>query len=487
MGDIDLNIFCVDDENKSSLQAILSLVNNNDAKLTPSNQGDLLTIEYEPVNQILKLNLKHWAIRSEYFINQAYNQAEFLFSLLDATAILVAKGYHLSFKSKFGTLIPYLKQKTGISTIMPTLYLNCQSAHATKNYVNLKDIFNDDGNDDVGTIITIAPVSLPLLNAIKNHLSFYQDWKQVIKTSKGDLLIPNPDTPHTVYLNTIDLSNELAVSNLSFLYSYDVTINSLATSNDMDLNEQLLEAIYLVLSSLTKQEKKFIYPTIFNNEKAKEWTFSKIQVLLTNYFNQLNPGQYVLCANDDKPFSDYLELVKNANKTVIKVNNDAYYELIKNDVDSIYISANKLIKDNYLPPFLNDDLTFKQVNNLNLLIGFMDYFQAHYEPFAKLLAKEQIPYLYWVVISNYPFNTGTYSWKLHECLIDEKNLTNLATLFETACDIVWRYSIDWNYKDFRDAWLKCTIDFFATNKIKKHDWEPIPTKQELKKLNKKWS
>ncbi|MBO7084363.1 hypothetical protein J6W20_00240 [bacterium] len=110
-------------------------------------------------------------MRVEYFIQQETNNLNFHFTLLEATAILTSQGKHLTFKSKFGTFIPYLKQKEGIDLPMACLYLHYEPKMQHKDYADLKNLFNDSDTNLTDTIITIAPVSFQLITTIQNHLS----------------------------------------------------------------------------------------------------------------------------------------------------------------------------------------------------------------------------------------------------------------------------------------------------------------------------
>ena len=486
MKDFDLNIFPVYYAKQSTYDAILSLVNNNYASTSPLNNHHTLTIEYEPSSQTLKFTLHQWDMHVEYFIQQETSGLNFPFTLLEATAILTSQGMYLTFESKFGTFIPYLKQKEGIDIPMACLYLHYEPKIQHKDYADLKNLFNDNDPNLTDTTITIAPISFKLVTTISNHLSWFQDWKQIIKSRNGYLLIANSNHPNTVYLNGLDLRDEITSQVSSFLYSYDLDATLIDEPNDDSLEKYLNQILCLILDGLDEQDKKKIYPTLLNNEHAKEWTFSNVQILILKYLNKLNPDQYVIYANDDYLYADYLQLAVNEHKTIIKVNKDAFSSL-RNEIDSIYVFALKWMSNNLVNEYANDDLDFNEQNNFNTLLQFMDYFKNHYEWFKQSLFKDKLNQLRWGIYENYPLDEGTYSWRLGGCIIARSSLRDLPTLFNTACDAVWRYITDISYKDFRNAWLANTINFLNSYHVKKQDWNQSPTKQELKNQNKEWS
>ena len=486
MKDLDLNIFPVYYAKQPTLDALLSLVNNNYVTTTSYNHDNSLAIEYDPNKQMLKFTLHHWSIRAVYFIQQETSDLTFPLTLLEATAILTSQGKHLVFNSKFGTFTSYLKQKEGIDDPLPCLYLHWEPKTSVKNYQAVKNLFNEEDNDLTDTTITIDPIPYKLVTNLQNQLAWWWDWKEVIKSSNGYLLIANINQPHTIYLDGIDFTNAISNQPSSFLYSYDIDA-SLIDGIDNNASDYFVgQIIYLILDGLSEENKKKIFPTFLNNEQAKEWTFSNVQVLILNYLNKLNPGQYVLCVNDDQPYPDYVQLATKDHKTLVKVTKDAYLTLQK-EIDSIYTFGSNWIKDNFETEYVNYDLTFREQNNFNILIQFMNYLQEHYQAFKQLLTKEKIKSLRWWIFENYPSNGATYIWRYNACVIARSSLVNLPTLFDSACDAVWRYVIDIRYKDFRDAWLANTISFFHTYHIKKQDWDVWPSKKELKKQNKKWS
>ena len=489
MKDIDLNIFPVYYQNKSTYDALLSLICNNYVSSKALNEDNFFDIEYDSSNQVLKLTLHDWSIDAQCLVQQETSNLTYPLTLLEATVILTSQGKNLKFSSKFGTFIPYIKQKEGISITMPCAYLHCDLLTRNKDYANVKDLFNEASNDLIGTTITIAPISFDLVAKIQNHLSCYRNWKDIIKSTNGYLLISNENECNMVYLDGINFSDAIAKQEIPLMYSYDI--------NDelIDFNEAgsdwsrayINQIIYLVLVGLDEEDKKKIYPTLLNNDHAMEWTFSDVQVLILQYLNKLTPNQYVIYADDDHPFSDYIQLVTDAKKTLVKVTKDAYHELIDSDVNSIYVCAQNIIKENYYNAFINADISFSEQNNLNILCEFIDYLATNYAPLKEQLTNDQISHLSWGIVLSYPDNGGAYSWRLGGGIIAKSNLDNLATLFNVACEIVFRYLPNINYKDFRDAWLKNTINFLSTYKVKKHDWNHANDEDQLKNHNKKLS
>ncbi|MBO7084364.1 hypothetical protein J6W20_00245 [bacterium] len=85
------------------------------------------------------------------------------------------------------------------------------------------------------------------------------------------MLIANSNNHlNTVYLNGLDLRDEITCQISSFLYSYDLDATLIDEPNDDSPEKCLNQILCLILDGLDEEDKKKIYPTLLNNEHAKE-------------------------------------------------------------------------------------------------------------------------------------------------------------------------------------------------------------------------
>lgn len=465
MQDLDLNINLnyfqklKDDE---VVKAICTCFNNEYTSPATFNHLKELNIEYDFSSQTLKITNKRWSVIATNFVLSSYfnkNNNKFLSALIH----LMVNNYHLEIRSKFGKFTPYINQKQGLQTPFSTVHVQVENAEIdSTNSTNLKDVFNEDKiKCDDWTVVTISPINEKLVEDLKNHLSWTSEWKEILHSYDDYLLINKSRKFNVIYLNGCEL-NFYREWTPKLLYSYDIGSSFMDNVNEYHDDDWYTErALWLILEGLSDDDKKKIYPTILNNKKCLEWSYPKIQKLIIRFLNEQDPNQYVIY-NEDLPMpNEQIELVKQANKIVIKLDEDVYNE-IKDEVPNIYKCFQQILIDKFCNHQVNDDeLSSSEKNNVKLLKEFLIYFTNHYEPLRKELAKDDLDTLPIIIVSGYPNGTGAFSFFENKVIIDRSNLHDLGQTLVTLLRIIWvGFSTD-NYHEFKNIWLKNAVDFLT--------------------------
>lgn len=369
MQDIDLNI-CLSYFNKASQQeivdAICGLIKNEWWVLKSFNRNNEISLEYDSSTQTLKITNNQWIVKPSDFVITTYLPKKPL-TLLTSIIYLMTNNYHLQFSNKFGTFTPYISQKQNLKTAVPTIHVNYEEAKLTNNkWNNLKDCFNDkDCKLTSPTVITVSPVNQQIINLLKNHFSWVQDWQEVIHSKKNYLLVNKANKLNKIYLDGIGLEfyPDLKVG---LLYSYDINSSFMDdVKGDYDNDWYTQRAISIILHNLSEENKKRIYPTIFNNNNCLEWNYPQIQEMIMTFMNKQNPGQYVICTQSDNLANDVIELIKQTNKIIIEVD-DEIFENLNNEIPDIYTCMQQLLAEKYNQSGLSiDDLSLSEQNNFN--------------------------------------------------------------------------------------------------------------------------
>lgn len=352
----------------------------------------------------------------------------------------MANNYHLQFSNKFGTFTPYINQKQNLKTTVPTINVSCEEAKLTNDkWNNLKDCFNDkDCKVTSPTVITVSPVNQQIIGLLKNHFSWVQDWQEVIHSKKNYLLVNKANKFNKIYLDGIGLEFYTNLE-VGLLYSYDINSSFMDdVKGDYDNDWYTQRAISIILHNLSKEDKKQIYPTIFNNNNCLEWTYPEIQEMIVEFMNEQNLGQYVICANSDDPANDVIELIKQANKIIIEVD-DEIFENLSNEIPDIYTCMQQLLAEKYNQPGLSiDDLSLSEQNNFQLLKEFLVYFAHWFAPYRKWLLDHDKTELPIEITENLPGKKATYNEILEKGIIDCSCFHDIKQTFIAGMIMMWR-------------------------------------------------
>lgn len=162
---------------------------------------------------------------------------------------------------------------------------------------------------------------------------------------------------------------------------------------DHDNDWYTQRAISIILHNLSEENKKRIYPTIFNNNNCLEWNYPQIQEMIMTFMNKQNPGQYVICTQSDNLANDVIELIKQANKTIVEVTDDAF-DYLNNKIPNVYTRMQELLAKKYNQPGLSiNDLSINEQNNFQLLKEFLVYFANCFAPYQKWLILHDVAQL----------------------------------------------------------------------------------------------
>lgn len=466
---IDLNIAPSKFQAESLQDALASLISNDVIHPIFPDYYQTVKVEYDEDTQELKITHQQFNLVPGDFVQQENTQNLPTDSLRISIAILLSRNIKLTFTSNAGTFIPIVKQKEGINEPLPNVYIQYESKIRTSNANNLKELYNNESIPINSTIISVYPVAPNLVQSLQTDFCYLKQWKLIYSTRCGNLLITNHHEVNDVYINGLKASFNEKI-NCSLAYSYDINPLSVNINLDEDQAIELIdEAIIKILSNLNTEDKKQIYPTLLNNEKSYEWSISKVQELILLFMNKLIPNRYVIYC--DKFIDEAsLMLVEEANKTLVKINDDIFPTLSEKIHDFLYVSQ-QVIASKYLPLIINDDLTFKQQNNLNLLDKFLEILANNYQAFSECMQQYHVDKFSWLVIENYPDHWGTYSFKENAFFIDEKNLDNLSDLFACAAQIIWKLFWKLDKQEFMHEWWKNSISFLTSYKTNQHPFK----------------
>ena len=467
MKNIDLNIclsYFQEPDEYDIVYAIDALVKNEWASAHPFNCLNKITIKYDAPVQTLKIINNYWSIRASDFMQTTYLPRDG-HVLLSGIISLMKGNFNLEFTSKFGKFTPFIDQKTSIDYPVASLYVKCEEPLANQaNWAKVKHEYNEDEDDDNNcTIITISPVDEVLVQDLKEHFSFTQDWQKVIEANGDYLLVNDLDKPNKIFVDGI--AKEFTQdTNPQLLYSYDISSNFTSKVKNSHSNDWYMQrAICIILYNLSDEAKKHIYPTILNNEKCLEWTYPEVQRIILDFLNKQAPNKYVIYKDSSNPAEDVLQIVKEAGKIIVPVDASIMpnltrrmhdvYECMQTEVGTKYSNAG----------LANEDLSPIEQNNLQLLKEFLNYFANHFEELRQWLTNHHVKEVPIDVVENYPTNWGTYSPELEKAIIDRSVLCDSGTTFNCGFTIMWRMiSTGYDYEEFISFWWENAVNFLTS-------------------------
>lgn len=467
MQNIDLNI-CLNHFEKIDeydlVNAIYTLFSNEITTAFTFNHENELSIQYSELTQTLKIINKGWNVKPTDFLIKRY-QSIGNYNFLGALIRLMASGYHLEFRSKFGKFTPIITQKNNFEVTVPTLHIKYEETTESESaWTSLKNDYNDvdEHIDDSCTIINLWPVSQDVVNALNNRLSWTHEWKEVIPSRRDYLLVNDTREFNAVYVNGFMIS-PYGDYEKKLLYSYDISSHFMDNVNGDQNDDWYTErAVWYVLHYLNDEDKKRIFPTILNNEDGWEWTFPDIQIEVVEFLNKQHPNQYVIWNEEDDWSTDVIDLVKQSGETIVKVSEDAYHSLAKkveNVFDCMQVTVANMYDHNGLAI---NDLSPSEQSNLQLLKEFLVYFAHYYAPLRKELSKEDLTSFPIMIVDNYPTHLSTYSTYLKKGILDRANLHDTAKTFAAGLEMIWRADDSMSYYEFTNLWLNNTINFFKS-------------------------
>ena len=441
------------------------------------NLYDDLTISYDENNQILKIITKRGVIATRNFIYNDLGAGPYL--LRNAISSLSFNNINLSFSSSEGDFNVIVKDKLDLQEKIPCIFVAKEPKAASDHWVSLKDLDNikTDPSDNSGTTIIAHPINIADLKAIKNQFSFLQTHDKIVNAKYDRLLVSNKHELNWIYLNgaktTYDLQDQdLNKVHLIYSYVFDYKYRVLIGKQDEYRNND--ELITAILANLSEEDQKKYLPTIFNNENSWEWRYSLVQELVTNIMWHWNPDQYLIYC-EAEPYPQFIQIAKQANKTLVKLNEQAYWYLRRQGVNTLYVWVQKYMNSHYNAS--NDEirwneetgkhLNFEEKTNIRMLAQFInDIFVPSYPHLKQAWDKLQLNYLYIAVFTNLPDDKGMYWREARAGLINRKNLIHVPDLFIAGKKILYETAPNLDYEEFSNKWLEALLNFMLDKEAK---------------------
>lgn len=438
------------------------------------NLYDDLELSYDENNQMLKIITKRGSIATRDFIYNDLSYSSYL--LRNAISNLSFNNINISFSSSEGNFNVVIKDKLDIQEKISCIFIARQPKETTDHWISLKDLDNNANQPsnqiNNGTTITVHPVNILDLKAIKNQFSFLQTYQAVIKTKYDKLLIAKNDELNWIYLNGAKMDAGLedqALNKTRLIYSYDFDYKyrvNVGKQYEYDHNDEIIVAI---LASLSEQDQKQYFPAIFNNEKSLEWKYVMVQELITMNMCKFNPEQYLIYC-ETEPYPQFMQIAKDANKTLVKLSEQAYWYLRKQQVNSLYAWVQTYMRSHYTSS--NDEvrwnketgqhLNYEEYENIKTLDQFINDFVLTYPKLKEAWDKMNLPHLYIAVFSQLPDDKGFFWREAKAGLINRKNLINTADLFIAGKKIAYETAPQLDYEEFSNKWSEALINYFIS-------------------------
>ena len=373
MQELDLN-FKVDNNEQAIIEnAISTIIEKEVSKTNNLSYWTDIKVNFDDKNKIIEIiNLasdpKLNACDQDWSGHKTKSNQNFI----NAIRFLQTLQIDLTFTTSNGVFKPIIHENTNAKKIKYCLFNNIESNE-------------EETNNNQHTVITIKnfPVQLDLaklIKTIKLNFAFLQDWKRKIPTKYGYVLIPNKNCSHAIYVKGI--RNEIfSKNNLfdeRFTLAYDFAEESFPVPYFYSFwGEKMSDLLKKSLESLPKKDKLIIYRDLLSNYSSNEWFYLAKKDIL-KWVNKFAPNDYLLDDDDHDietgrdRLSDYKDIIKQANKTII-----SSYEPDDLPSNCQIKTSNEFIDEYELNHckkyFALNDLTSKQRLNWLTWLAFWDY------------------------------------------------------------------------------------------------------------------
>lgn len=464
----DLNLRPSELKHFSIQDAIAAIIENAITQYPNLAYWNQVIVKYNENENVLSISDNGNGINLKNFVQQLNNDGNLSTGIRKAIAYLLASNYQINFTSNFGTFTPVIRNKEGLSEIIPSIFIGYEPVqNKPSKWINIKSLIHPQSQNVHGTCVTISHLLPSTVKNTKYYFCFLQEWAKIMNTQAGKILIPiDNNQVNNFFLqgsNLTCLDEKGDYYHLHFLYSYDV--------NPAFFNQEIIEdsklhawthnayIISSILANLTIEDQAVIYPTLLKNQHSIEWSYYQVRKLVVQYFAKTNPNEYLIGVWESEN-EMLVEIAKQANKTIIWLHdNDEYYELINEGIQTVYDFGQAYLTNHFTSYVDREELSATKSKNWQAMQAFLTYFIKQNDVIAQSLKKHHQTNFNIKIVKNLPLGKGIYLVNSHFSIIDVQTLNDFATLAATVFNIIYAQIDDIKWEDYKVMWIHDLTDF----------------------------